>query len=178
MASLFQSLPQRIGVPILVTQHLPEPFMAVFARQLGIAARREALVAADGTKLLPDRIILAPGSAHLTVESSGDGHVVRLSRDPSPSGCMPSVDPMFTSVGVEFGTSAVGVILTGMGRDGVEGAGRLVASGGSVLAQDEDSCAVWGMPRAVIEAGLACAVMPPDKIARRIASRTGDGECR
>jgi two-component system chemotaxis response regulator CheB len=178
LAALFQALPPRIGVPILVTQHLPPPFMAVFARQIGIASHREALVGVDGMKLLPDRIIVAPGDAHLTVESSGKDHVVRLARDPVTSGCLPSVDPMFASAGAEFGQAAVGVILTGMGRDGVEGASRLVACGGSILAQDEASCAVWGMPRAIIEAGLACAVMPPDKMGRRIASRTGDFECK
>ena len=79
---------------------------------------------------------------------------------------------MFGSLGGVFGSGALGVVLTGMGRDGVEGASRMVACGGSVLAQDEASCAVWGMPRAVLEAGLACAILPPDKIARRIASRT------
>jgi two-component system chemotaxis response regulator CheB len=178
IAELFQGLPPRTGVPILVTQHLPPPFMPVFARQLGIASRREALVAEDGMKLVDDRIIIAPGDAHLTIESCGSGHVVKLSREPASSGCLPSVDPMFASAGAEFRQAAVGVILTGMGRDGVEGASRLVAAGGSVLAQDEASCAVWGMPRAVIEAGLACAVMPPAKMARRIASRTGDVECK
>jgi two-component system chemotaxis response regulator CheB len=85
---------------------------------------------------------------------------------------MPSVDPMLASVGAIYGSGALGVVLTGMGRDGVEGAARLVACGGSILAQDEASCAVWGMPRAILEAGLASAVLPPDKIARRIASRT------
>jgi len=178
IAALFQSLPLRIGVPILVTQHLPSPFMPVFARQLGIAARREALVAEDGMRLAADRIILAPGDAHLSIEQSGNGHVVKLLRHRVSSGCLPSVDPMFASAGTEFGASAVGVILTGMGRDGVEGARDLVAKGGSVLAQDETSCAVWGMPRAVIEAGLACAVMTPEKIGRRIASRSGDALCK
>ena len=72
---------------------------------------------------------------------------------------MPSVDPMLASAGAIFGGGALGVVLTGMGRDGVEGASRLVACGGSVIAQDEKSCAVWGMPRAVLEAGLACAVL-------------------
>jgi len=171
IAALFQALPPKIGVPILVTQHLPSPFMPVFARQLGIAARREALVAEDGTKLLPDRIIIAPGDAHLAIESSDRGHFVRLSRERAASGCLPSVDPMFASAGAEFGDGAVGVILTGMGRDGTQGASRLVACGGSVLAQDEATCAVWGMPRSVIEAGLACAVMTPEKMGRRIASR-------
>ena len=85
---------------------------------------------------------------------------------------------MLESGGALFGAAAIGVVLTGMGRDGVRGAARLVAAGGSVLAQDELSCAVWGMPRAILEAGLAAAVLPPDKLARRIASRIGDGGCR
>jgi two-component system, chemotaxis family, protein-glutamate methylesterase/glutaminase len=174
IGALFQSLPSRIGVPILVTQHLPVPFMQVFARQLGMASRREALVAEDGVQLLPDRILIAPGDAHLTIEPVSGGYVARLVHEAAPSGCRPSLDPMLASAGTEFGSTAAGVVLTGMGRDGVEGARRLVACGGSVLAQDEASSAVWGMPRAIIEAGLACAVMPPDKIARRIASRSGE----
>jgi two-component system chemotaxis response regulator CheB len=169
---LFHALPRQINVPILVTQHLPIPFMSVFARQLGAVARREAVVAQDGMELAPDRILVAPGDAHLTLEPGLSGAVVRLTRGRGTSGCMPSVDPMFASVGAIFGTGALGVVLTGMGRDGVEGSARLVACGGSILAQDEASCAVWGMPRAVLEAGLASAALPPDKIARRIASRT------
>jgi two-component system, chemotaxis family, protein-glutamate methylesterase/glutaminase len=179
LGSLFHALPKKIGVPILVTQHLPIPFMSVFARQLGGVARREALVAEDGMELRPDRIIVAPGDAHLTLEPGRTTAVVRLTHGRSSSGCMPSVDPMLASVGAMFGTGALGVVLTGMGRDGVEGASRLVACGGSILAQDEASCAVWGMPRAILEAGLACAVLPPDKIARRIASRTDeDSPCK
>jgi two-component system chemotaxis response regulator CheB len=172
LGTLFQALPVRIGVPILVTQHLPIPFMSVFARQLGAVARREAIVAQDGMELAADRILVAPGDAHLTLDPTDKGAVVRLTHGRSSSGCMPSVDPMLASVGAIYGSGALGVVLTGMGRDGVEGASRLVACGGSILAQDEASCAVWGMPRAVLEAGLACAVLPPDKIARRIASRT------
>ena len=170
---LFKTLPARIGVPILVTQHLPIPFMSVFARQLGAAAGREAVVAEDGMKLEPDRILVAPGDAHLTLGPDGNGGaVVRLTRGRSSSGCMPSVDPMLASAGSIYGSGALGVVLTGMGRDGVEGASRLVACGGSILAQDEASSAVWGMPRAVLEARLACAVLPTDKIARRIVCRT------
>jgi two-component system chemotaxis response regulator CheB len=172
LGALFQALPKRIGVPILVTQHLPIPFIAVFARQLGAIAQREAVVAEDGMELRPDLILLAPGDAHLTVEPAKNGVVIRLTHGRGSSGCMPSVDPMLASVGAIYGGGALGVVLTGMGRDGVEGASRLVACGGSVIAQDEASCAVWGMPRAVLEAGLASAVLAPDKIARRIASRT------
>ena len=95
---------------------------------------------------------------------------VRLERKRAVSGCMPSVDPMLTSIGKVYGSSAVGVILSGMGRDGVLGAGDLVASGGSVLAQDEATSVVWGMPGAVANARLAQAVLPPDELARRIAA--------
>ena len=176
--SFFEALPKRIGAPILVTQHLPAPFMGVFARQLAVAAKREALVAEEGLALLPDRVIIAPGDAHLMVHNGIDGPVARLDRSASYSGCLPSVDPMFQSAAHVYGASAAGVVLTGMGRDGVQGAARLIAAGGSVLAQDEASCAVWGMPRAVLEAGLACAVLPPDKLARRVASRLGGQSCR
>jgi two-component system chemotaxis response regulator CheB len=169
---LFSALPRRIGVPILLTQHLPMPFMPVFARQLGAIAQRQALVAEDGMALEPDVILLAPGDAHLTLEPGKNGAVVRLTHGRSSSGCMPSVDPMFASAGAIYGKGALGVVLTGMGRDGVEGAGTLVACGGSIIAQDEASSAVWGMPRAVLDAGLASAVLPPDKIARRISGRT------
>jgi two-component system chemotaxis response regulator CheB len=169
---LFHALPKRIGVPILVTQHLPMPFMPVFARQLGAIAHREAIVASDGIALEPDRLLLAPGDAHLTLEPTKKGAVVRLSHGRTRSGCLPSLDPMLASVGAIYGAGSLGVILTGMGRDGVEGAASLVSSGGSIIAQDEASCAVWGMPRAVLESGLASAVLPPEKIARRITSRT------
>ena len=178
LGAFFDSLPRRLGVPILVTQHLPLPFMPVFARQLAAATGREAVVAEDRMPLTRDRILVAPGDAHLLVEGSPSSPFVRLSREPAPSGCMPSVDPMLEAAGALFGAGAIGVVLTGMGRDGVRGAARLVAAGGSVLAQDELSCAVWGMPRAILEAGLASAVLPPDKLARRVASRAGDDACR
>jgi len=178
LGGLFRGLPKQIQAPILVTQHLPIPFMSVFARQLGAVAGRDAVVAQDGMALVADRILVAPGDAHLTLEPAPNGAVVRLTRGRSTSGCMPSVDPMLASAGAIFGSGAIGVVLTGMGRDGVEGAARLVACGGSIIAQDEASCAVWGMPRAVLEAGLASAVLPPDKIARRIGSRIGERACK
>jgi two-component system chemotaxis response regulator CheB len=178
LASFFQELPARIGVPILVTQHLPEAFMAVFARQIAAASGREALVAEDGLRLLPDRIVIAPGNASLGVEVSGGKLVVRLIRQRSSSGFLPSVDPMFASAGAMLGGAALGVIFSGMGRDGLEGAMTLVGAGGSVLVQDEASSAVWGMPRAVADAGLACGILPPVRIARRIAHRIGIDACK
>ena len=178
LGAFFAALPAKIGVPILITQHLPPPFMAVFARQLSVAAKREALVAEDGMHLLPARIVIAPGDAHLVVEEYAGRLIVRLSKVRASSGCMPSVDPMLASAGAKLGPAALGIVLTGMGRDGCEGARRLVEAGGAIIAQDERSCAVWGMPRAVTEAGLACAVLPPDQIARRVAGRAQEAVCR
>jgi two-component system chemotaxis response regulator CheB len=178
LGTFFAALPARIGVPILVTQHLPPAFMSVFARQLSLAAGREAVVAEEGTRLLPDRIVIAPGEAHLVVDEVNGILVARLLQAKVNSGCMPSVDPMLASAGAVLGGGALGVILTGMGRDGADGAKRLVEAGGSVMAQDEASSAVWGMPRAVADAGLACAVLPPDKLARRVASRVEEALCK
>ncbi|QDP20476.1 response regulator [Sphingomonas xanthus] len=170
LGAFFAGLPPQIGVPILVTQHLPPAFMPVFARQLAAAAGREALVAEDGMKLLPDRIVIAPGEAHLVVDEMNGQLIARLLKSRASSGCMPSVDPMLASAGAVIGPGAVGIILTGMGRDGTSGSTRLVEAGGMVMAQDEASSAVWGMPRAVAEAGLASAILPPAKLARRVAS--------
>ena len=149
----------------------------MFARQLGAIAQRQAVVAEDGMELRPDLILLAPGDAHLTLEPAKNGVVIRLTHGRGSSGCMPSVDPMLASVGAIYGGGALGVVLTGMGRDGVEGASRLVACGGSVIAQDEASCAVWGMPRAVLEAGLASAVLAAgqDRAPNRLADRGAAG---
>ena len=178
LGSFFAALPPRIGVPILVTQHLPAAFMTVFARQLSTAAGREAVVAEDGTRLLPDRIVIAPGEAHLLVDEVNGKLVARLLKAKVSSGCLPSVDPMLASAGAILGEGALGIVLTGMGRDGAEGARRLVEAGGSVMAQNEATCAVWGMPRAVTDAGLACAVLPPDKLARRVAARADEASCK
>jgi two-component system chemotaxis response regulator CheB len=174
LGRFFAELPLRVGVPLLVTQHLPVPFMDVFARQLSTAARRPARIASEGAPLIPDEVLIAPGDAHLTVERSRSGALrVRLVRGRAASGCLPSVDPMLASIAALGLPGAVAVILSGMGRDGVEGAGDLVRVGGSVLVQDEATSAVWGMPRAVADAGLAAAILCPEKLARRVASRIG-----
>ena len=170
LSQFFAGLPAQPGVPVLVTQHLPTSFMQVFARQLRMASGCEAFVAEDDMLLVPGRILIAPGDAHLTVERHLGRTRIRLDRAPQVSGCTPSVDPMLASVGACYGERALGVMLSGMGRDGVEGAARLVAAGGTIFAQDEASCAVWGMPRAVVEAGLASAVASPTDIAARVVA--------
>jgi len=164
-------LPKKLGVPILVTQHLPPIFMSHFARQLATASGRRARVVDNGDLIEDDVIHVAPGEAHLCVEPSRDGVRVKLDVRRVASGCRPSADPMLASVGDVFGPAAIGVMLSGMGRDGLIGSRRLVERGGAILAQDRHSAAVWGMPRVVAEAGLASAVLPPAELSRRVAER-------
>jgi two-component system chemotaxis response regulator CheB len=170
LGQLFAALPRALDLPILVTQHLPASFMPVFAAQLSTVYGCEALVATDDAEVLPGRILVAPGDAHLALRRLGDHLRVKLDHRPAASGCTPSVDTMFASLAEVFGGDAMGVVLSGMGRDGADGARQIVSAGGAVFAQDEPTCAVWGMPRAVAEAGLASAVLPPAEIASRIAA--------
>ncbi|MDT9597549.1 chemotaxis-specific protein-glutamate methyltransferase CheB [Sphingosinicella rhizophila] len=165
------ALPSRIGAPIFITQHLPVVFMPVFARQIETASGRATRVGEEGMVVQPEEIIVAPGDAHLGLRRDGNQVRIALSDGPARSGCKPSVDPMLESVREIYGEGAVAVILSGMGRDGLDGSLKLVKSGGAVLAQDEGSSAVWGMPRAVAEAGLASAVLPPADLAKRLAAR-------
>lgn len=173
LSTLLAALPRQIGVPILVTQHLPAGFMTIFARQLRLASGYDAVVAEDGMVLEPDRIFIAPGDAHLAIFKVENRLQVELDPRPASNGCMPSVDVMFASLARVFGDHALGVVLSGMGRDGAEGAGRIVDAGGLIYAQDEASCAVWGMPRAVADAGLASAIATPSEIALRVVASIG-----
>jgi two-component system chemotaxis response regulator CheB len=170
IGQLFGALPKGLGIPILITQHLPVSFTAAFAQQLRELSGRQTFVAGDGLGLAPDTITIAPGDAHLTVVRKPSGVVVKLERRPAPSGCMPSVDPMFASIAEAYGTAALGIVLTGMGRDGTLGAEEIVEAGGTILVQNEATSAVWGMPGSVARAGLASAILHPLDIAGRIAA--------
>jgi two-component system chemotaxis response regulator CheB len=172
LSAFFKALPATFDAPILVTQHLPAEFMPYFAAQLRDLAGRKATIATDGARLHPGELLIAPGDAHLRLIRFRDGIRARLDRAPAPSGCLPSVDPMFASVAEMFGSSAVGVVLSGMGRDGVIGAADIVAAGGEILAQDSGSSVVWGMPGAISAAGLCSIVLPPERIAQQIGRRT------
>ena len=171
LGEFLKALPGRIDAPILVTQHLPVVFMPFFARQIAAASGRKAQVAEDGLLLRNDEIFIAPGDAHLGLVRNGRGVCVKLGRAPASSGCLPSVDCMFWSGGETCGKNGLGVVFSGMGRDGLVGSARIVDSGGAVLVQDQRTSAVWGMPRAVAEAGLAAAILPPPDLARRVAAR-------
>lgn len=163
---LLRRLGPDFDLPLLITQHLPASFMPVFARQVEAACGRPADIAAEGLALTPGRIVIAPGHGHIVVRRQpGTGTLVtRISTEPAASGCLPSVDPMLTSLAEACEGRALGVILSGMGRDGVLGAKALVDAGGAIYAQDADSSAVWGMPGAVARAGLASIVAPPERL--------------
>lgn len=174
LSQMLRAIPPSFQVPILVTQHLPASFMSYFAAQLAVLAGRPCEVAADHIRVRPGRMLVAPGDAHLRIVRAGEGYyAVRLSHEPVASGCMPSVDPMFDSIADLFGARGLGVVLSGMGRDGAVGAKRLIDAGGSVIVQDKASSVVWGMPGAIAES--AAAVLPPDEIGRIIASQRRPG---
>ncbi len=175
LSEFFAALPRDFATPILVTQHLPAPFMPFFADQLQEMTGRPARVAAPGMQPNPGEILLAPGDAHLTLVRTGRVVHVRLERGRAASGCLPSVDPMLASIGRLFGAAALGVVLSGMGRDGATGAEQLVKAGGAVLVQDAATSVVWGMPGVIANAGIAHAVAPPAELARRVAT-WGQGE--
>ena len=166
-------LPAGFDLPILITQHLPESFIPVFARQMETAANREAMLADEGVAITPRRIIIAPGHGHMIVRRRGRECVIGLAHHAAASGCRPSVDPMFETLAEAYDGHVAAVLLSGMGRDGTEGAERVAAAGGAVYAQDEATCAVWGMPRAVSERGIACAVCPPEELADKVVASVG-----
>ena len=126
-------------------------------------------------RIEPGRIYIASGDGHMVVRREGEAFTLHSARFRAPSGCTPSVDPLFESLARAAGREALAILLSGMGRDGSLGAADLVAAGGSIFVQDQESSAVWGMPGAVAKAGQAEAILPPDKLAMRIAARCGIG---
>ncbi len=174
---LLRALPKSFDLPILVTQHLPASFMPVFARQLELASARRATVASQNTIVRRGEILIAPGEGHMIVDRHADQLMIRLSRDPAQSGCLPSVDPMFESLARACNGQVLGVILSGMGNDGLDGTRSLSHKGGTVIVQDAASSAVWGMPGSVAKANLASAVLPPEELAATIASYCEVPEC-
>jgi two-component system, chemotaxis family, protein-glutamate methylesterase/glutaminase len=147
-------------VPVLIVQHMPPVFTGVFAEHL---AARIGLPAAEGRHgeiLKPGTVYVAPGGRHMGVERAGEGIAIKLSDGPPVNFCRPAVDVLFRDAAAVFGGATVSVVLTGMGSDGMHGAEALVAAGGPVLAQDEATSTVWGMPGAVAKAGLAQDILP------------------
>ena len=172
LSQMFGQMPAGFRLPIVITQHLPASFMPYFAAQIAVLAGRPCDVALDRMRIRPGRIIIAPGDAHLkAVKLSEGGAAFRLTHEVVSSGCMPSVDPMLASLADVYGPRLLAVVLSGMGRDGAEGARRVHDSGGFVVVQDRQSSVVWGMPGAIAASGIADAVLAPDAIGRLAATR-------
>ncbi len=166
--TLFGGLTRRLGQPIVLTQHMPPLFTRSLADHLARIGHRPCVEAEDGMTLLPNRVHVAPGDRHMLVEASGNHLVARIVETAPENSCRPAVDPMLRSAVVACNGRVLTVILTGMGRDGAAGARCVVEAGGAVLAQDEASSVVWGMPGAVAREGLCQAVLPLGQLAAQI----------
>lgn len=155
-------------VPVLVTQHMPTTFTAVLAEHLTRSSGRPVREAAHGEPVVAGTVYVAPGGRHMRVAGGLEHPTIALGEDAPINFCKPSVDPLFTSAAAVWGSGCLAVILTGMGSDGSRGAADIVAAGGCVIAQDEATSVVWGMPRAAAQAGLCSAVLPLEQIAPKI----------
>jgi two-component system, chemotaxis family, protein-glutamate methylesterase/glutaminase len=154
--------------PVLITQHMPPTFTTILAEHLARSSRRPAHEAIDGEVVRAGQIYLAPGGRHMRVVRHGIDAVIALDDGPPVNFCKPAVDPLFTSAIDVWQSGLLAVVLTGMGSDGMRGGKDIVAAGGSVIAQDEASSVVWGMPGAAANAGICAAVLPLNQIASKL----------
>jgi two-component system, chemotaxis family, protein-glutamate methylesterase/glutaminase len=171
LSTIIQKLPAAIDrAPLLITQHMPPMFTTVLAEHLSRVSGRGAHEAEHDEPVLAGGVYVAPGGRHMRVVRDGERVKIALGDDPPINFCKPSVDPLFASAAQIWGPGTLALILTGMGSDGTGGAAAVVEAGGSVIAQDEASSVVWGMPRSVAQAGLCSAVLPVNQIAGKILS--------
>lgn len=160
-------------VPILVAQHMPATFTTVLAEHIGRASGRPAREGLHGEPIEPGHIYVAPGGKHMRVERVSDKPTIALDNGPPVHFCKPAVDPLFLSASAAFGPGTLALVLTGMGSDGACGALAVTAAGGNVIAQDEATSVVWGMPGAAAKSGACAAVLPLDAIAAKIVQLVG-----
>lgn len=155
--------------PVLLVQHMPPTFTTILGEHLTRAVGRTAREAIDGEEVRAGQIYIAPGGHHMRVARRNGTPVIAIDDGPLVNFCKPAVDPLFDSAAEVWGGKNLAIVLTGMGSDGMRGAATLVAAGGGVIAQDEESSVVWGMPGSVANAGLCSAVLPLDHIAKKVA---------
>jgi two-component system chemotaxis response regulator CheB len=163
---------------VVVTQHMPAGFTTRFAERLDSLAQVTVQEAADGQRILPGHVYIAPGNWHLEVVRTGANYTCRLNDDPAVSGHRPSVDVLFRSVAASAGSNAIGVILTGMGKDGAEGLKQMRAAGAATIGQNEATCIVYGMPKAAHALGATQIELPIEKISGAILERCADRHVR
>jgi two-component system, chemotaxis family, protein-glutamate methylesterase/glutaminase len=173
---VLSQIPSDFPCSFLVVQHMPEGFTEMFARRLDECCALDVQEAKSGDLLVAGRALICPGNRHLMARRMPRGDMAVLSDAPPVNGHRPSVDVLFHSVAQEFGLTAVGVLMTGMGEDGAEGLGAIRAAGGMTIAQSEDTCVVSGMPRAAILKGYANKILPLDGLGAFLISNYGGGE--
>jgi two-component system chemotaxis response regulator CheB len=161
--------------PVLLVQHMPPTFTTILAEHLARVSGRIAREAVDGEPVRSGCIYVAPGGRHMRVARRAGTAIIAIADGPQVNFCKPAVDPLFSSAAEVWGARNLAIVLTGMGSDGSRGAADIVAAGGSVIAQDEATSVVWGMPGAVAQAGLCSAVLPLDQIAPKIVRVFGGG---
>lgn len=168
--TLFSEIGSAIGqVPVVLTQHMPPTFTAILAEHVAKAAGRPASEGKDGELVQAGHVYVAPGGKHMLLAKNGNDIVIRLSDAPPVNFCKPAVDPLFKSVVDIYGTATLAVVLTGMGSDGAEGVRKIGQVGGSVIAQDEETSVVWGMPGAAAHTGMCSDVLPLNEIGRKVS---------
>lgn len=172
---LFKSIRPVIGVPVVVTQHMPPTFTRMLAEHIAKAGVWTCTEAQDREVLEPNHAYVAPGDYHMEIVDGPSGAAIRVNQDPHENYCRPAVDPMLRSLTKTFGSRVLTVILTGMGSDGLKGGKMVTDAGGTLFAQDEQTSVVWGMPGAVATAGLCSAVMPIEKLGAKIMEFMGQG---
>jgi two-component system, chemotaxis family, protein-glutamate methylesterase/glutaminase len=170
---VLSQIPSDFQSTILIVQHMPEGFTEMFAKRLDECCALEVHEARSGDLLLAGRVLICPGNRHIMVRRMPRGDMAVLSDGPPVNGHRPSADVLFHSVAQEFGLTAVGVLMTGMGDDGSEGLGAIKAAGGMTVAQSEDTCVVSGMPRAAILKGYANKIIPLDGVASFLVHHYG-----
>ncbi len=168
LAAMLPGLPAAFPLPVLVVQHMPPLFTRLLADRLRAVCPLRVEEAKQGDAVEPGKVLIAPGDYHMKVAPEGTSVRVCLDQSAPLNSCRPAVDALFASVGEVYGGAAIAVILTGMGQDGLRGSEILKARGASILAQDEASSVVWGMPGAVAGAGLAERILPLDQVAAEI----------
>jgi two-component system chemotaxis response regulator CheB len=173
LRTILEALPPE-APGLVVVQHMPEAFTRAFAERLDRSCRIEVKEAADGDRVLDGRALIAPGNRHLLLKRTGGHYAVEVKDGPLVSRHRPSVDVLFRSVAVAAGPNAVGAILTGMGDDGAAGLLEMKQAGAATLAQDEDSCVVYGMPREAIERGAADEVVSLEDVAPAILRKVAE----
>ena len=175
LSEVLKNLDPRITQPIVITQHMPPTFTAILAEHMNRYAGRPAAEAQDGEVVQGGRIYVAPGGVHMLFEQVGSQTIVRLNDGPMENSCKPAVDPMLRSLSAIYKRKLLTVILTGMGYDGLKGAKAAIEDGAALIAQDQATSIVWGMPGAVAQAGICNAVLPLDQIGKAIG-RVARGE--